>query len=203
MKVTNKKRSQPKYKGDYKKLLELFVIVLKLGAFTFGGGYAMFPLMEREYVDKRQWFETQEMLDILAVSQSLPGMISINASIMVGYRLFGVVGALVAVFGLALPSVIVLSILSFFYVQFRENIYVNAALKGIRVAVVALLIQAVIKLGKPGVKGVFGWIIACLAFLTALIFSVHPVIIILSGLLIGIVYTLIRDKKAKEAGGAP
>lgn len=189
----------PKYKGNYKKLFELFTIVLKLGAFTFGGGYAMFPLMEREYVDKRGWFETQEMLDMLAVAQSLPGMISINASILVGYRLFGIIGSLVAVLGLALPSLIVLSVISFFYVKFRENIYVNAALKGIRVAVVALLVQAVIKLGKPGVKGVFGWIMASLAFLTALIFSVHPVLIILAGLLIGIIYSHLKDRKAGEA----
>ena len=197
VKLNNKHK--PKFKGDIKKLFELFTIVLKLGAFTFGGGYAMFPLMEREYVENRGWFETQEMLDMLAVAQSLPGMISINASILVGYRLFGVVGSLIAVLGLALPSLIALSILSFFYVKFRENVYVNAALKGIRVAVVALLVQAVIKLGKPGVKGVFGWIMACAAFAVALIFSIHPILIILSGLLIGIVYTKINIKKEGEA----
>ncbi len=198
MEKKNKNRIQPKYKGDKKKLWELFIIVLKLGAFTFGGGYAMFPLMEREYVDNRGWFETQEMLDMLAVAQSLPGMLSINASILIGYRLFGVVGTLVAVFGMALPSLIALSIISFFYVQFRENIYVNAALKGIRVAVVALLVQAVITLGKNGVKGVFGWVMACLAFGVAMIFSVHPVIIILSGLLVGIVHYEIETKKARK-----
>ncbi len=194
-----RKRLAPKYKGDYKKLLELFTIVLKLGAFTFGGGYAMFPLMEREYVEKRGWFETQEMLDMLAVAQSLPGMISINASILVGYRLFGILGASVAVLGLALPSLIVLSIISFFYVKFRENVYVNTALKGIRVAVVALLVQAVIKLGKPGVRGVFGWMMACAAFLVALIFSIHPVLIILGGLLVGIIYTQFFSKKEGDA----
>ena len=193
------KQNKHKFKGDYKKLFELFTIVLKLGAFTFGGGYAMFPLMEREYVEKRQWFETQEMLDMLAVAQSLPGMISINASILVGYRLFGIIGSLVAVLGLALPSLIVLSIISFFYVKFRENIYVNTALKGIRVAVVALLVQAVIKLGKPGVRGVFGWVMACAAFLVALIFSIHPVLIILGGLLVGIIYTQFFAKKEGDA----
>ena len=193
------KHNKHKFKGDYKKLFELFTIVLKLGAFTFGGGYAMFPLMEREYVEKRQWFETQEMLDMLAVAQSLPGMISINASILVGYRLFGIIGSLVAVIGLALPSLIVLSIISFFYVKFRENIYVNTALKGIRVAVVALLVQAVIKLGKPGVRGVFGWVMACAAFLVALIFSIHPVLIILGGLLVGIIYTQFFVKKEGDA----
>lgn len=187
-----------KFKGDYKKLWELFIIVLKLGAFTFGGGYAMFPLMQREYTEKRGWFETQDMLDILAVAQSLPGMISINASIMVGYKMFGVLGAIVAVIGLSLPSIIVLSVLSFFYVQFRDNTYVNAALKGIRVAVIALLVQAVVKLGKTGVKKVFGWVMACAAFLVALIFSIHPVIIILASLFIGIIYKSLQKRRQKE-----
>lgn len=187
-----------KFKGDYKKLWELFIIVLKLGAFTFGGGYAMFPLMQREYTEKRGWFETQDMLDILAVSQSLPGMISINASIMVGYKMFGVLGAIVAVIGLSLPSIIVLSVLSFFYVQFRDNTYVNATLKGIRVAVIALLVQAVVKLGKTGVKKVFGWVMACGAFLVALIFSIHPVIIILASLFIGIIYKSLQERKQKQ-----
>jgi chromate transporter len=189
-----------KFKGDYKKLWELFTIVLKMGAFTFGGGYAMFPLMQREYTEKRGWFETQDMLDILAVSQSLPGMISINASIMVGYKMFGVLGAIVAVIGLVLPSVIVLSILSFFYVQFRGNVYVTAALKGIRVAVIGLLVQAVVKLGKTGVKKAFGWVMACVAFLVALIFSVHPIIIILVSLFIGIIYKSLKDKANSKAG---
>lgn len=187
-----------KFKGDYKKLWELFIIVLKLGAFTFGGGYAMFPLMQREYTEKRGWFETQDMLDILAVSQSLPGMISINASIMVGYKMFGVLGAIVAVIGLSLPSIIVLSVLSFFYVQFRDNTYVNAALKGIRVAVIALLVQAVVKLGKTGVKKVFGWVMAYAAFFVALIFSIHPVIIILASLFIGIIYKSLQERKQKQ-----
>lgn len=189
------KRQKPKYSGDIKKLLELFSITLRLGAFTFGGGYAMFPLMEREYVEKRKWFETEEMLDILAVSQSLPGMISINASIMVGYRLFGVIGSLVAVLGLALPSLIALSIISYFYVQFKQNVYVNAALNGIRVAVIGLLIQAVIKLGKPGVKGVFGWVMAVVAFFMALLSGIHPILIILAGAVVGIIYASIRDSK--------
>jgi chromate transporter len=189
-----------KFKGDYKKLWELFIIVLKMGAFTFGGGYAMFPLMQREYTEKRGWFETQDMLDILAVAQSLPGMISINASIMVGYKMFGVLGAIVAVIGLSLPSIIVLSVISFFYVQFRDNIYVNAALKGIRVAVIALLVQAVVKLGKTGVKKVFGWVMACAAFLVALIFSIHPIIIILASLFIGIIYKSIEERRQKDEG---
>ena len=147
--MTNKK------KQDYSKLGELFKITLVLGATTFGGGYAMFPLMEKEYVEKKGWFETQDMLDILAVSQSLPGMISVNATLMVGYRLCGVVGALVALIGLVFPSLIALSVISFFYIAFSTNRWVVAALSGVRVGVIGLLIQAVLKLGKPAIKDLF------------------------------------------------
>lgn len=184
-----------KFKGDISKIKDLFLITLKLGAFTFGGGYAMFPLMEREFVENKKWFKDKEILDILVVSQSLPGMISINACILIGYRLFGTIGSVIAVLGLALPSVIMMSIISYFYMQFRSNVYVNAALKGVRVAVIGLLIQAVIKLGKPGIKGIFGRIMAAAAFLLAVFSSIHLVFIILSSIFIGILYCYIRDRK--------
>jgi len=195
-----KQRIKPKFAGDVKKMTELFIITLKLGAFTFGGGYAMFPLMEREYVQNKKWFETDEMLDILAVSQSLPGMISINASIMTGYRLFGVLGAFVAVVGLSLPSLVTLSVISFFYVQFRDNEYVYAALQGIRLAVIGLLVQAVVKLGKPGVRGAFGWIMAAAALAVSLFLDIHPILLILAGAAAGILYTIASGRSAKGGG---
>lgn len=183
-------------KRDYSKLWELFKITLMLGATTFGGGYAMFPLMEKEYVEKKGWFETKDMLDMLAVSQSLPGMISVNATLMVGYRLCGVVGALIALVGLVFPSLIALSIISFFYVSFSSNKWVVAALSGVRVGVIGLLIQAVIKLGKPAIKDLFSWILAIATFLLAIFSGIHPVFIIIAGAVIGILYSNL--KKAKE-----
>lgn len=188
-----KRPNQPR--RDPRKMWELFTITLQLGAFTFGGGYAMFPLMRREYVEKRNWFTDSDMLDMLAVSQSLPGMISVNASIMVGYRLFGLLGALVAVLGLVLPSLVVLSIISFFYVKFQSNPWVNAALSGIRVGVIALLIQAVIQLGKPSVKGAFAWILAITAFILSVLSGIHPILIILAGAFVGILRTLLHDRR--------
>lgn len=163
----NKKIEKISYK---EKLKTLFYISLKLGAFTFGGGYAMFPLIEREYVGRLGYFKEDEMLDIIAVAQSLPGMLAINSSIIIGYRLCGVIGSLIAALGMVLPSLVVMSILSYFYVQFSSNKYVISALKGIRIAVIALLIQAVIKMGKQGVKSLFGWIMAVAVFLLAVFF---------------------------------
>lgn len=173
------------------RLKDLFLTSLKLGAFTFGGGYAMFPLLQREYSQNKGYFTDEEMLDMLAIAQSLPGMISINACIVIGYRLCSVWGAIAAVIGISLPSLFVMSVISFFYVQFSSNPYVIAALKGIRIAVIGLLIQAVIKLGKQGVKGIFGWVMAITAFLFSIFSNVHLIFIILAGGIVGILYTYI------------
>jgi len=185
------------------RLKDLFLTSLKLGAFTFGGGYAMFPLLQREYSQNKGYFTDEEMLDMLAVSQSLPGMLSINACIIIGYRLCSVPGAIAAVIGVSLPSVVVMSIISFFYVQFSSNPYVVAALRGIRVAVIGLLVQAVIKLGKQGVKGVFGWILAITAFLFAMFSNVHLIFIIMAGGIIGILYTYILQSTQSPVGVPP
>ena len=186
-------------KASYReRLKDLFLTSLKLGAFTFGGGYAMFPLLEREYSQNKGYFKNEEMLDILAIAQSLPGMISINACIIIGYRLCSYLGAIVAVLGIALPSLIVMSVISFFYVQFSSNTYVIAALKGIRVAVIALLVQAVIKLGKQGVKGLFGWLMAIVAFLFALFSNIHLIFIILASGIIGVLYLYISEQDKQE-----
>lgn len=184
----SKGNKNSKYKN---KLKDLFLTSLKLGAFTFGGGYAMFPLLQREYSQNKGYFTDEEMLDMLAVAQSLPGMLSINACIIIGYRLCSVPGAIAAVIGVSLPSLIVMSIISFFYVQFSSNEYVVAALKGVRVAVIGLLIQAVINLGKQGVKGIFGWVLAVTAFLFSMFSNLHLIFIILAGGLVGILYTYI------------
>ena len=185
-----------------KKLKDLFLTSLKLGAFTFGGGYAMFPLLQREYSQNKGYFTDDEMLDILAVAQSLPGMLAINACILIGYRLCSYLGAFVAVLGIALPSLIVMSIISLFYVQFSTNLYVIAALKGIRVAVIALLVQAVIKLGKQGVKGLFGWIMAVSAFLLAILSNIHLIFIILASCIIGILYMYLFEKNDESKSQA-
>ncbi len=179
------------------KLKDLFFISLKLGAFTFGGGYAMFPLFQREYSENKKYLNDSEMLDILAVAQSLPGMIGINACILIGYRIASVLGAFIAVLGLALPAVIIMSVVSFFYVRFSQNLYVIAALKGIRVAVIALLVQAVIKLGKQGIKGAFGWIMALAAFAFSVFSSIHLIFILIAGAIIGILYLYLFEKKTE------
>lgn len=185
-----------------KLLLQICIIALKMGTFTFGAGYAMFPLMRTEYAVKRNWFNESELLDILAVGQSLPGMISVNASALIGYRLYGVLGAAVAVFSMVLPSVVMLCIITLFYVKFITNPYVNAALKGIGAGVVALLAQTAFKLGKPAIKGAFGWIVSILAFVLFFVFPGQVLLMIAAGIVTGLAYSLLKSLKAAKGGEA-
>lgn len=183
-------------------LLGICVIALKIGTFTFGAGYAMFPLMRAEYSEKRKWFSESDLLDVLAVGQSLPGMISVNASALIGYRLYGVLGAAVAVFSLVLPSVVLLSILSLFYVKFMSNPYVNAALRGIGAGVVALLAQTAWKLAKPELKHTFGWVVAAAAFALFFIIPGQILLMILAGIAAGLAYSIVRGRRAAKGGEA-
>jgi len=175
-----------------KLLKDLFFVTLRIGAFTFGGGYAMIPLMQREFVEKRGWIDEKDIVDIFAIAQSVPGVIAINSSIFIGYRIAGVSGAISAALGVTLPSLVVLSIISFYYIQFKSNTYIVAAMEGVRAAVVALMASAVIKLGKPSIKDGFGWVAAVLAFLAVVIFDIHAILLIVCG---GIAGWLLKRRK--------
>jgi len=166
-------------------LWTLFWVVLRIGAFTFGGGYAMIPLMQREYVEKRGWVDENDIVDIFAVSQSVPGVIAVNSSILIGYRLAKLPGAMVAALAITLPSLVILAVISFFYQAFMANIWIARAFAGIRAGVVALMVQAVMKLGKPAVKDYWNWIFAGVAFLLAVIFDVHAILLIIGGGILG------------------
>ena len=129
-------------------LLTLFASFLKIGAFTFGGGYAMIPLIEREVIDRRSWIARREFLDLLTLAQSVPGPISLNTAVFVGYRLRGVRGAVAALAGTILPSFGIILLIALFFTDVRQNPVVDAAFKGMRPAVVALIIGPVISLAR-------------------------------------------------------
>lgn len=171
-------------------LCHLFLSMLKIGAFTFGGGYAMIPLIEDEFVQKRKYVTAQEMADILALGQSIPGAISVNTSIIIGYRKKGMLGALTAIFGLALPSLITLTLITYLYQSFNQNPYVAAALKGIRASVVALIFSAFIRLFIPIKKSVYTIALLVASFLATLLFNFNTVYIILFGIVIGLLSNL-------------
>jgi chromate transporter len=176
------------------KLSILFFTMLKIGAFTVGGGYAMIPLIEHEFVSKRGWVETDEMSNILALAQSIPGAISVNTSIIIGYRQKGLAGALCAIFGLALPSIITLSLITFLYQAFRYNIYIFAALRGIRACVVSLIFSAFVRLSKPVPKTIYTVSLFALSFLITLLTQINTVYIIVAGILIGLLSNIFIAK---------
>lgn len=185
---------------SFKLLLQLFATTFKLGLFTFGGGYAIVPLLQKDFVENKKWIDSAEMVDIVALSQAAPGAIAVNASVFIGYRLAGVPGALFSALGSALPSLILLYFITLVYKEFAANKYVAGALRGIRAGVAALMIQAVYKLGKPALKDLFGWIFAFICFAVVLFTDINAVFVILGGGLIGWLYSLITGKLKKPSG---
>jgi chromate transporter len=134
-------------KKNARNFIKLFQTTFFLSAFTFGGGYVIIPLMKKKFVDALGWLEEEEMLNIAAIAQSSPGAMAVNASILVGWRLMGLSGALVAILGTVLPPLIILSVVSLFYQAFRENEIVAAVLRGMMAGVCAVIIDVVITMG--------------------------------------------------------
>lgn len=133
-------------KKDKKLYLKLFLSTFFLSAFTFGGGYVIVPLMRKKFVNEYKWIDEEEMLDLIAIAQSSPGAIAINSSIIIGYKISGVFGALITMFGTVLPPLIIISIISAFYLAFKVNPYINGALKGMQAGVAAVIVDVVIKM---------------------------------------------------------
>jgi chromate transporter len=178
----------------------IFLITFKLGAITFGGGYVMVPLFENEFVTKRGWVGQEDMINMVALSQSVPGAIAINCSVLVGYRLRKFKGALAAVLGSMLPSLIVLTLLAFVYQEFRDNFYVASALRGVRAAVVALLVSAFWKFTKPFRRDVVAIIAFTAALLLSLLVDMNSIYIILGAVVYGIVFGIWRVKDFPKPG---
>lgn len=187
------------------RLLVLFLTFLKIGAFTFGGGYAMIPIIEEEVSKKRKWVSEMEILDILAISESTPGPIAVNTATYVGYKVGGILGSIFATLGLAIPSFVIIFIISFFYKDFIQWKVISAAFKGLKVGVILLLINAVIKLRK-GVKvnlvGIILFVFALCATIAFSIFSVQfnylSLCLILLGIVVGLTLTALGKKGEKE-----
>lgn len=171
-----------------KKALGLFLSIFKIGAFTFGGGYAMIPLIEKEVVGNKGWITKEEFVDILVVSQSLPGALAINTSIFLGYKIEGLLGAIVALLAVVLPSFIIILIIAAFFMQFRDNYYVSAAFKGITAAVPILVLVGAISLSKGLEKNTRTVITIIVGLIALVFFNIHPVLVIVLSGLYGIIF---------------
>lgn len=169
-------------------LWELFKATFTLSAFTFGGGFVIVSLMKKKFVEELQWLDESEMLDITAIAQSSPGPIPINASVILGYRMCGIIGSLVAILGTALPPMIIISVISVFYTQFRENKVIAIALQVMRAGVAAVIFDVVLKLAENICKTRrFLYIgLMIVSFIATYFFNVSAMTIILVCLSIGI-----------------
>lgn len=170
---------------DYKKLFKIFWVFLKVGSFTFGGGLTMLPLIQKEVVDNQKWVDEEEILDVFAISQSVPGVIAINSSIFVGYKVAGLAGSIVAAIGVILPAFLSIVVLVTLLTNFRDNLYVEKVFAGIRAASAALILLSAYKLGKSAVKTKKAAIIAVISFLIIVIFNINAAWAVVLGALSG------------------
>ncbi|SPF54536.1 Chromate transporter family protein [Candidatus Desulfosporosinus infrequens] len=176
-----------KDKRDYKLLFELFLAFFKISPITFGGGFAMIPIMEDVMVEKKKWLEKEKLVDIFAVSQSIPGAIAVNSATFVGYQIAGIPGALAALVGIVLPTFGIILVLGVLLASFQHNIHVQAALEGIRPVVVALIGSAAYKMSRVSIvdKTSLAIFVVCLASL--LVFkSLNLILVIFLGAMVGI-----------------
>ena len=192
-----------KKKADKNALWTLFKSMFILSACTFGGGFVIVSLMKKKYVEELAWLEEEEMLDITAITQSSPGPLPVNASVIIGYRISGIVGSLIAILGTILPPMIIISIISLFYDQFRTNRYIAIALQVMRAGVAAVIFDVVINLATNVCKTrrVLYIVMMIVAFIATYLLKVSAMLIIFICLgigLIDLVITLTKDKKEKD-----
>ena len=187
-------------KRDYSKLGTLFKSMFMLSACTFGGGFVIVSLMKKKFVEELKWLEEDEMLDVTAITQSAPEPLPVNASVIIGYRMAGVLGSLTAILGTILPPMIIISIISVFYEQFRTNPYIAVALQVMRAGVAAVIFDVVINLAKNVLKTKRVLYIAMMviAFVATYLLGVSAMLIIFTCLGIGLAdlaVTLYKKKK--------
>lgn len=187
------------------KLLVLFTTFLRIGLFTFGGGYSMIPIIQKEVCEKKKWINDIELLEILAISESTPGPIAVNTSTFVGYKVAGFLGALFSLLGLMTPSFVILLIISTFYEKFLSFDLIYKAFQGLKIAVIVLLFNAFNKLRKIIKVTPIGcalFVLTLLIILADTIFNLKipslTLIIIASGLVIGVLMELITSRIKKE-----
>lgn len=177
-----------------KTLAELFFTFFKIGSITFGGGLTMLPLLERELRDNKKWTTSEELLDYYAIAQTTPGIIAVNVSTFVGYKQGGIPGAVAATLGMVAPSIIIIGIISTFISNFDSIPWVRKAMKGINVAVAALLTHSVINLTKKTVKNWWSFLLFGISFSAVYFFHVRTVIVVVSAAVIGILLFFVSKR---------
>ncbi len=187
------------------RLLRLFAAFARIGLFTFGGGYAMLPMLQKEVVEKHGWATEEDVLDFYAVGQCTPGVIAVNTATFIGCRLQGIPGAIAATLGVITPSLVIITAIAAFLRNFASEAIVRHAFGGIRVAVAALVLQAVVKLWKTGVKDILGFLLFAAAFAAVALGNVSPVFVVAGAVAAGLAAGrtgLLQKLQARQAASA-
>ncbi len=184
-------------KASGKVLWQVFSSFFKIGAFTFGGGYAMIPLIQNEAVEKRRWVTDDDILEVVAIAESTPGPIAINSATFVGYKAAGILGSVCATLGVVLPSFVLILILSFVLRQFQQVQAVQYAFQGIRAGVLALLVKALWTMYKKSPKGWAAYVVMGASFILTAIFEINVIFVIIGCAVFGLVTSLSMERRAK------
>ncbi len=177
-----------------KNLGRLFLIFLKVGFFTIGGGLAMVALFQSEFCEKRDWLTIDEMADVVAMTQTIPGVIAVNTAAFVGYRLFRVPGAIIAALGALIPSVVIISIIGIIYASVFQNEFVIRAFRGVSCALAAMVIASGVKMLRNTIKTPFMAIVAICAGVCVFLFPSSIIYVIITAAVIGFIYTKVTGR---------
>ena len=184
-------------KASGKVLWQVFSSFFKIGAFTFGGGYAMIPLIQNEAVEKRHWVSDEDILEVVAIAESTPGPIAINSATFVGYKAAGILGSVCATLGVVLPSFVIILLLSYVLQQFQQVLAVQYAFQGIRAGVLALLVKALWTMYKKSPKGWVGYVVMGVSFILTAVFDFNVIFVIIGCAVFGVVTSLAMERRAK------
>ena len=182
----------------FREYLQLFGTFARVGVMTFGGGYAMLPMLQKELVENHGWVTEEELADYFAIGQCTPGVIAVNTATFSGYKIKKIPGAIFATLGVIFPSIVIILILAAFLANFASFEVVKHAFAGIRVAVCILIFSSVVKLGKKSLKNWLAWVIFAVIFLLALFSGVPTVLLVVITALFGFIMSLIRVRKAAK-----
>ena len=185
-------------KEKLKRLWQLFATFFKIGAFTFGGGYAMIPLIQKEAVEKHQWVTDDDILEIIAIAESTPGPIAINSATFVGYRTCGVLGAACATIGVVLPSFVIILAISYVLNEFQNIKAVQYAFNGIRAGVLALLFKALWSMYKKSPKGWVSYVVMAGAFVATAFLKINVFYVVVACAVFGLITALLADRRAAK-----
>ena len=180
-------------------LLELLIVFFKLGAFTIGGGIAMLPLLQNTLINEKKWFTKEEFVDIVAVCQSLPGVVAINMATYVGYKKKGLIGSIVSTFGVTVPSFIMILIIAKFISSLGDNRVAMGAMAGLRAAALGMVVVALIQLMPAAIKNKWALLAAIVAFVLIAVLRVNTAYVILLFAVLGITVTMVNSRKAVAA----